>query len=121
MSYKKLTPAEERVIIKKGTEAPFTGKYVNNHEEGTYRCRQCGAPLFKSGAKFDSKSGWPSFDEAIPGPADGDMILFWDCPRQKWADPLVYFAGLGWFNSDLEWVSPRARAGEAFFYYHSAH
>jgi peptide methionine sulfoxide reductase msrA/msrB len=67
MGYKKLTPDEERVILNKGTEPPFTGKYVNSHDEGTYNCKQCGAPLFKSGAKFDSKSGWPSFDEALPG------------------------------------------------------
>jgi peptide methionine sulfoxide reductase msrA/msrB len=64
---KPLTPEESRVLIHKGTERPFAGRFVDHHEEGTYLCRQCGAPLFPSSAKFDSRSGWPSFDEALPG------------------------------------------------------
>ena len=60
---KKLTPEEYEVIRLKGTEAPFTGKYVNEHSEGIYRCKACGAELFSSTAKFDSGTGWPSFDE----------------------------------------------------------
>ncbi len=64
---KELTPEEERVIVHKGTEQPFTGAYVYNHEQGTYVCKRCGAPLFKSGDKFDSGTGWPSFDDATPG------------------------------------------------------
>lgn len=67
MDCSKLTPEEERVIVNKGTERPFTGKYVNHHEDGTYTCKRCGVPLFKSDAKFDSGSGWPSFDDALPG------------------------------------------------------
>lgn len=62
-----LTPEEERVIVHKGTEAPFTGKYYNFTEKGTYTCKRCGAPLYKSEAKFDAGCGWPSFDEEIPG------------------------------------------------------
>ncbi len=65
--YRKLTPEEERVIVHKGTEAPFTGQYNSFHEKGTYVCKRCGAPLYRSGDKFDSECGWPSFDEAIPG------------------------------------------------------
>jgi peptide methionine sulfoxide reductase msrA/msrB len=66
MSYKKLTPEEERVIIHKGTEASYSGKYENFYQEGTYVCKRCGAPLYTSGSKFDAGCGWPSFDDAIP-------------------------------------------------------
>ena len=65
--YKKLTPEEEKVIIYKGTEAPFSGKYNNFFEKGLYICKRCGFPLFESNAKFKSECGWPSFDEQIPG------------------------------------------------------
>ena len=67
MEYNKLTNEEKRVIIDKGTEMPFTGKYVDFHENGSFTCKRCGAVLFKSGDKFDSHCGWPSFDDAIPG------------------------------------------------------
>lgn len=63
---KKLTSEQFRVLRQKGTEIPFTGKLLNNKETGMYSCAACGAQLFKSGAKFDSGTGWPSFDDALP-------------------------------------------------------
>lgn len=63
----KLTPEQYAVLREKGTEVPFTGKLLHETRDGSYVCAACGNPLFASGAKFDSGSGWPSFDEALPG------------------------------------------------------
>ena len=63
----KLTPEQYRVLRQKGTEAPFNGKLLHETKDGTYGCAACGNPLFVSTTKFDSGTGWPSFDQALPG------------------------------------------------------
>lgn len=65
--YKKLTKEEEEIIVHKGTEAPFMGKYYAFWDRGTYVCRRCRAPLYRSESKFEADCGWPSFDDEIPG------------------------------------------------------
>lgn len=67
MNWNELTPEEERVIVNKGTESPFTGEYDEFFEEGTYICKRCNADLYRSNDKFNSRCGWPSFDDEIPG------------------------------------------------------
>lgn len=63
----KLTPEQYRVLREKGTEMPFTGKLLKESRDGMYKCVACGNPLFSSDTKFDSGTGWPSFDQALPG------------------------------------------------------
>ncbi|HEX4588541.1 MAG TPA: peptide-methionine (R)-S-oxide reductase MsrB [Gemmataceae bacterium] len=70
----KLTPEERRVILHQGTESPFCGNLLDNKKAGIYACKLCGLPLFKSGQKFESGTGWPSFTE----PFDRDHIAYID-------------------------------------------
>ena len=64
---KTLTPEQYRILREKGTEMAFTGEYLHEKADGTYACAACGNPLFASDTKFDSGTGWPSFDSALPG------------------------------------------------------
>ncbi|HVX92832.1 MAG TPA: methionine-R-sulfoxide reductase [Candidatus Dojkabacteria bacterium] len=66
MKLNKLTEEESRIILDKGTEYPFTGKYNDFFKDGIYICRQCGLPLFDSKAKFEAGCGWPAFDKTFP-------------------------------------------------------
>lgn len=66
-NWNKLTKEEEAVIVHKGTEYPGTGDLLNNKDKGTYTCKRCNAPLYRSETKFESYCGWPSFDDEIAG------------------------------------------------------
>ena len=75
-----LTPEQYEILRKKGTEAPFTGAYVDEKRSGTYKCAGCGQPLFSSDTKYDSGTGWPSFyepmdDEAVSTEPDNSMFM----------------------------------------------
>ena len=67
IEYNPLTPEEQRVILRDGTERAFSGKYHDHDGVGTYTCKQCDNPLFESSSKFKSGTGWPSFDDALEG------------------------------------------------------
>src|SRR5258708_17347260 len=82
-----LTPLQYSILRQAHTERPFTGEYVHNHEDGFYRCAGCGAKLFSSDAKFNSGTGWPSFDQ--PAVAEAvelrpDHRLFMPRPHVVW-------------------------------------
>lgn len=64
--YNELSLEEAHVILDKGTERPYAGEYTNQKAEGTFICRRCNSPIYRSDAKFDSRCGWPSFDDEIP-------------------------------------------------------
>jgi methionine-R-sulfoxide reductase len=66
-NFNSLNELEEHVIVNKGTERAYTGEFWDHFENGTYVCRQCNAPLYRSTTKFESHCGWPSFDDEIPG------------------------------------------------------
>jgi len=67
MEDSKLTEEEEKIIIGKGTEPPFSGEYDDFYKDGMYVCKRCDNPLYSSAAKFKSGCGWPSFDDEVKG------------------------------------------------------
>ena len=67
MNYNELNQEEQRVILNKGTEAPYSGEFYTHKENGIYICKQCNIPLYNSSDKFESGCGWPSFDDEILG------------------------------------------------------
>lgn len=71
--YNDLSPEEEYIILHKGTERPFTGELLDNKAPGTYVCKRCDTPLYRSEDKFESHCGWPSFDDEIPGAVKHDL------------------------------------------------
>ncbi len=79
-NWRKLTRAEESVIVHRGTERPFSGEFERTFAAGTYACKRCGAELYRSEDKFDARCGWPSFDQEVPGAvkrlrdADGERV-----------------------------------------------
>ena len=87
---KELTREQYEVTRKKGTERAFSGDYWNNHEPGVYRCRCCGAELFRSDQKFDSGTGWPSFYKPLEGAVGTTIDRSWFGVRT-----VVHFARCG--------------------------
>ncbi len=80
---KRLTAEEYHVTQEKGTERAFANAYYDNHESGMYDCKVCGTPLFSSDRKYDSGTGWPSFDEALPGAVKFQVDISLGMPRTE--------------------------------------
>ena len=85
-----LTPREADIILRKATEAPWSGEYEKNTAAGTYLCRQCGVALYRSSDKFDSGCGWPAFDDALPGMVRPVCLILLGYPLQDFFEENRY-------------------------------
>ncbi len=101
----KLTPEQYKVLRQKGTERPFTGKYVHRTADGDYVCMVCENPLFTSDAQFDSGTGWPSFDKAI----EGSIKYQDDLPAPR---PDIYFVYVLQCNNDAMYIGQTQNLSE---------
>jgi peptide-methionine (R)-S-oxide reductase len=107
---KKLTPEQYNILREGGTEPPFTGEFVDAHEDGMYHCRACGAPLFSSETKFESGSGWPSFYKA----ADENKIELHDDNSLGMKRTEVVCANCGSHLGHLFHDGPKDKTGMRF-------
>ena len=101
-----LTPEQFEVLRRAGTERPWSGKYVDTHDDGTYHCAACGAELFDASTKFESGSGWPSFYE----PKVAEAVELIEDRATAWCAPRCGASGAAPTSATCSTTAPRPRA-----------